>query len=64
MSADRFLELESLAFGFAGAARTLEGIDLAPAPGEIHGILGRSGFGKSTHLKPAGGLVAHEGGRR
>lgn len=63
MSADRFLELESLAFGFAGAARTLEGIDLALAPGEIHGILGRSGCGKTTLLKLAAGLLAPQAGR-
>ena len=63
MSAGRFLKLEGLAFGFAGAARTLEGIDLVLAPGEIHGILGRSGCGKTTLLKLAAGLLAPQAGR-
>lgn len=63
MSAGRFLELEGLAFGFADAARTLEGIDLVLAPGEIHGILGRSGCGKTTLLKLAAGLLAPQAGR-
>jgi NitT/TauT family transport system ATP-binding protein len=63
VSADRFLELEGLAFGFAGAVRTLEGVDLLLAPGEIHGILGRSGCGKTTLLKLAAGLLAPQAGR-
>ena len=63
MSAGRFLELEGLTFGFSDAARTLEGINLALAPGEIHGILGRSGCGKTTLLKLAAGLLAPQAGR-
>jgi NitT/TauT family transport system ATP-binding protein len=63
VSAGRFLELEGLAFGFADAARTLEGIDLVLAPGEVHGIVGRSGCGKTTLLKLAAGLLAPQAGR-
>ncbi len=57
-----FLELRGVGFGFAGAPRTLEGIDLALAPGEVHGILGRSGCGKTTLLKLAAGLLAPQAG--
>ncbi len=61
--ADRFLELESVSFAFPGASRTLEDIRLTLAPGEVHGILGRSGCGKTTLLKLAAGLLAPQTGR-
>ncbi len=61
--ASPFLALDGVAFGFAGALRTLEGIDLTLASGEVHGILGRSGCGKTTLLKLAAGLLAPQAGR-
>ena len=33
------------------AARALDGLDLAVAPGEVHGLLGPNGAGKSTTLR-------------
>ena len=35
----------------ASAARALDGLDLAVAPGEVHGLLGPNGAGKSTTLR-------------
>ena len=66
MSADHasgFLALRGVDFGFAGSPRTLTGINLALAPGEVHGIVGRSGCGKTTLLKVAAGLLTPQSGR-
>ncbi|MFD0632444.1 ABC transporter ATP-binding protein [Catenulispora yoronensis] len=35
----------------SGATRALDGLDLAVAPGEVHGLLGPNGAGKSTTLR-------------
>ncbi len=63
MNSAPFLAIESAVFGFPGAARTLDGVSLALAPGEVHGILGRSGCGKTTLLKLAAGLLAPQAGQ-
>jgi ABC-2 type transport system ATP-binding protein len=34
-----------------GKVRTLDGLDLAVGPGEVHGFLGPSGAGKSTTVR-------------
>ncbi len=57
------LTLRGVDFGFAGSTRTLTGINLALAPGEVHGIVGRSGCGKTTLLKVAAGLLTPQSGR-
>jgi ABC-2 type transport system ATP-binding protein len=35
----------------SGATRALDGLDLAVAPGQVHGLLGPNGAGKSTTLR-------------
>ena len=42
----------------------LDGVDLTLREGEIVGLLGRSGSGKSTFLRILAGLVAADAGRR
>lgn len=45
------------------ATEVLRGINLALAPGEMIGLLGRNGAGKTTTLRAVMGLVAASGGR-
>ena len=45
-----------------GARPVLAGVDLAVAPGEVVGLLGRNGAGKTSLLRVAGGLVAPDAG--
>ena len=45
-----------------GATRALDGLDLAVAPGEVHGFLGPNGAGKSTTLRILLGLVRKDAG--
>jgi NitT/TauT family transport system ATP-binding protein len=55
------LELKNVSMTFAGASgqplRVLEDIDITLQHGEILGLLGRSGSGKSTVLRIAAGLI-------
>jgi len=46
-----------------GAAQILFGIDLEVRPGEVVGLMGRNGAGKSTTLKAIMGLVPRRRGR-
>ena len=50
------LEVRGLHAGY-GAAEVLFGIDLAVAPGEIVGVLGRNGMGKTTLVRTIMGLL-------
>ena len=45
-----------------GAAVALNGFDLAVAPGEIVGLVGANGTGKSTFIEVVAGLTRPEGG--
>ena len=45
-----------------GARPVLNGVDLAVAPGEVVGLLGRNGAGKTSLLRVAGGLAAPDAG--
>ncbi|HCY62753.1 MAG TPA: ABC transporter ATP-binding protein [Oxalobacteraceae bacterium] len=49
---------------FYGNSHVLRGLDLCVAPGEIVGLLGRNGAGRSTALKAAMGLVEARGAIR
>jgi len=55
------LELRGLEAGY-GPARVLFGVDLEVNAGEVVGLLGRNGAGKSTTLKAIMGLVAPRAG--
>ena len=61
MSRDALLEVKALRAGY-GRVPVLHGIDLAIGDGEIIGILGHNGMGKSTLLKTLIGLVPSTGG--
>ena len=52
-----FLALRGVRFAFPGQTAVVEGLDLELAAGEIHGLVGRSGCGKTTLLKLAAGLL-------
>lgn len=55
------VEVQGLVKTF-GHLRALDGLDLAVAPGEVHGFLGPNGAGKSTTLRVVLGLMrAHAG---
>ena len=44
------------------ATRALDGLDLAVAPGEVHGLLGPNGAGKSTTLRVLLSLLRPDAG--
>jgi simple sugar transport system ATP-binding protein len=56
------LELRRVSKWF-GQVRALEGADLTIFPGEVHGLLGDNGAGKSTMLKIAAGAMQPDDGR-
>ncbi|MDA0564262.1 ABC transporter ATP-binding protein [Streptomonospora sp. S1-112] len=45
-----------------GRTRALDGLDLAVAPGEVHGFLGPNGAGKSTAIRILLGLLRSDSG--
>jgi branched-chain amino acid transport system ATP-binding protein len=57
------LEVEEL-HAFYGMSHVLQGATLSVRPGEIVGLLGRNGAGRSTSLKAIMGLVAARGSVR
>ncbi len=63
MSSPPLVHLQSIALTFGGTP-LLEAAELAVAPGERIGLVGRNGSGKSTLLKIAAGLVESDGGTR
>jgi branched-chain amino acid transport system ATP-binding protein len=55
------IEAEDLCAGY-GAARILQGVDLAVRPGEAVGLMGRNGMGKTTLIRTLlGQLPAQQG---
>jgi ribose transport system ATP-binding protein len=55
------LRLRGLSKAF-GATRALDDVNLAVAPGEIHGLVGRNGSGKSTLIKVLSGYHVPDSG--
>jgi branched-chain amino acid transport system ATP-binding protein len=61
MGRDHLLECSNLHAGY-GASQVLFGIDLGIKAGEVVGLLGRNGMGKSTTIKNIVGMLApHQG---
>ena len=56
-----FLAAHGIAKSYGGVA-ALKGVSLEIAPGEIHGLVGANGAGKSTFIKILAGLVRPDGG--
>jgi ABC-type sugar transport system ATPase subunit len=56
------INLESVSRTF-GVIRAVDGVSLEIKPGEIHGLVGHNGAGKSTVVKMIGGLVRPDEGR-
>jgi branched-chain amino acid transport system ATP-binding protein len=58
---DALLQVRGLDTAY-GASQVLFGVDLDVAPGEVVGLLGRNGMGKSTLIRTIAGLVRARGG--
>lgn len=57
-----FIVAEDIAKAYGGV-QALTGVSLAIAPGEVHGLVGANGAGKSTFIKVLAGLVQPDAGR-
>ena len=57
----RALRLRGIALSF-GNVRAIDGLDLDVAPGQIHGLIGPNGSGKTTTLNVISGYYAAKGG--
>jgi branched-chain amino acid transport system permease protein len=55
------LTLEQVALSFGGV-RAVDGLDLAIRPGEVHGLIGPNGSGKTTTLNVISGYYAPQSG--
>ena len=58
-----FLQLNGLHFAYPERGEVVHDVCLQLAPGEIHGLIGRSGCGKTTVLKLAAGLLTPQQGQ-
>jgi energy-coupling factor transport system ATP-binding protein len=57
------IEIEDIAYAYAGQAPALHGVSLTVRRGELVAILGRNGSGKSTLVRHVNGLLRPERGR-
>ena len=57
MSLESILSIRSAEIGFKDSSPLLEGVNLEIKSGEIVGIIGRSGIGKTTLIRTIAGLV-------
>ena len=57
----RLLTLRGIALSF-GNVRAIDGLDLDVAPGQIHGLIGPNGSGKTTTLNVISGYYAAQAG--
>ena len=60
-ASDRMLSLRGIALSF-GNVRAIDGLDLDVAPGQIHGLIGPNGSGKTTTLNVISGYYAAKAG--
>lgn len=56
------LELEGVRRSYEGAPEALRGVSLSVEPGEVLGLIGRSGAGKTSLLRVAAGLLKADRG--
>ena len=59
------VDLQGIGFGYGKGERLFDRLDLALAPGNVYGLLGRNGAGKTTLLRLMAGLLfPNEGSAR
>jgi branched-chain amino acid transport system permease protein len=61
LTGDRMLSLRGIALSF-GNVRAIDGLDLDVRPGQIHGLIGPNGSGKTTTLNVISGYYAAKAG--
>ncbi|HEY2621651.1 MAG TPA: branched-chain amino acid ABC transporter ATP-binding protein/permease, partial [Acetobacteraceae bacterium] len=61
-AADRSITLSNVVMSFGGV-RAIDGLDLEISPGQVHGLIGPNGSGKTTTLNVISGYNRPEAGR-
>lgn len=56
------IDLKKLSFGYRRGPRLFDSLDLQLAPGQIYGLLGRNGAGKTSLLRILSGLIFPDAG--